>query len=185
MDSETPSEESPNDDDDDNNNNSPTTKHIDDYIKNLFEVPTKNIELAFGLVLGLIKEQSTEIGYVKRAQSEALVRNDEIREHLKETANELVKENNNISSELQQLRKEHNELLESHEKANATVEELRSEIKVSQCNKCWQLSIGNACSHIVHQFMRRHWRSTFRDFTKSLSPRMIVRLITTTSLQLS
>mmetsp|Transcript_11169 Transcript_11169/g.24606 ORF Transcript_11169/g.24606 Transcript_11169/m.24606 type:complete len:121 (-) Transcript_11169:3690-4052(-) len=120
MDSETPSEESPNDDDDNNNNNnSPTTKHIDDYIKNLFEVPTKNIELAFGLVLGLIKEQSTEIGYVKRAQSEALVRNDEIREH------------------------------------------------------------------IVHQFTRRHWRSTFRDFTKSLSPRMIVRLITTTSLQLS
>ena len=109
-------------------------KQLDLCINNLFEVPSRNIGSAFELILGLIKDQSSEINNLKRAQLESFQKYEEIRiqqENAHQTAiEEWGRGRNEIVSTFQNLKKEHEDLKESHEISINTVLGLKDEIKV-------------------------------------------------------
>ena len=109
--------------------------NVETYVKNIFDVPSRNIESAFELVLGLIREQSSEISNLKRAHLESLKKHHEIQMEMESVAVKLVWEKNDAIATFEKLRKEHEDLIVSHEKTNNTVEELQNEIKVRRLNE--------------------------------------------------
>lgn len=86
-----------------NDQSDPAHERLDACLKNLFVQPTKNIESAFEVILGLIKDQSTKLDQV-------------------------VEEKDGLSADLQRLKTEHNNLLKSHDKATVAIDELRQDI---------------------------------------------------------
>ncbi|KAL9181455.1 hypothetical protein ACHAXT_010260 [Thalassiosira profunda] len=105
-------------------------KRLEACLSNLFEAPTKNLESAFSLLLGLLHEQSTQLG----AHAEALKRSDEGRASLQTAVDVLANENAKLSVDLQELNAKYNDLLLSHEKSTHTVEELRQEVETLSFN---------------------------------------------------
>ena len=108
----------------DNGTDNRPQEQIEACIKNLFDVPTKNIESAFGLILGLIREQSSKIECLKQEHVESLENNDRVRSSMQNVIDDLVREKGELSSHLQELRDE-------HETTTKTVDELKLEIEVS------------------------------------------------------
>lgn len=107
-------------------------EQLEGCLKNLFEVPSRNIESAFELVLGLIKEQSLQIDGLKRAHDEALVNNEKIRTSLQSAVETLAKDKNVLSLDFHELKLEHEKLLQSHHDTTTHFDELKNEVEVSE-----------------------------------------------------
>jgi len=100
-------------------------------LKNLFEVPSKNIESAFGLVLGLIKEQSSQIDGLKRVHSEALESNEKIRTLMQSALDDIAREKNELHDDFKKLKTDHEHLLKSYDNTTHEVDELKHGVEVS------------------------------------------------------
>lgn len=124
-----------------------TSECLEACLGNLFEVPSKNIESAFGLVLGLIKEQSSQIDVLKRAHTEALEHHEEVRASMQHAVDELIREKGDLSTNLTNLKAEHDNLLKSCDKTTHIVEELRHEVEVSASSEVCLLGAGAAATN--------------------------------------
>lgn len=109
------------------------TPHLESHLKGLFDVPSKNIESAFELVLSLITQQSSEINILKEAHRESLERNNELRSQIERSGSDLAKEKIDVAAEFQKLKKDHDDLLASHEETLFAVGNIQQEITVSRC----------------------------------------------------
>ena len=98
-------------------------------LKNLFDLPTKNIESAFELILGLVQEQSSKIDDLNRAHVEAVEKNVKIRASMQNAVDGLVRENDELSINLRTLKEEHATM-------SCTLDKLRQEIEVSVVMEC-------------------------------------------------
>ena len=107
-----------------------TTSALD--LKGLFDAPSKNLELAFEHVIGLITQQSRDVDELKQAQVKAAETNEELRSKLERSADELTRERDETAAELQKLRNDYHDLLTVHQQSEATVGNLQQEIKVEQ-----------------------------------------------------
>jgi DNA repair exonuclease SbcCD ATPase subunit len=107
-----------------------TTSALD--LKGLFDAPSKNLELAFEHVIGLITQQSRDVDELKQAQVKAAETNEELRSKLERSADELTRERDETAAELQKLRNDYHDLLTDHQQSEATVGNLQQEIKVEQ-----------------------------------------------------
>ena len=122
---------------------------LEAYLKDLFNVPSKNIESAFNLVVSLITQQSCEIDILKKAHQEALQRNDDLCSKVECVTNELERERSDVAAKFLELNKDRDtlsatqeklravtddrdDLLTRQEKLYAIVGNLQQEIKVSQ-----------------------------------------------------
>ena len=94
-----------------NDQSDPAHERLDACLKNLFVQPTKNIESAFEVILGIIKQQGTKLDQV-------------------------VEEKDGLSADLQRLKTEHNNLRKSHDKATVAIDELRQDIEGSRRAVC-------------------------------------------------
>jgi hypothetical protein len=101
-------------------------ERIQACLKNLFVLPTTNIESAFELILGLVKEQSSKIDGLNRAHVEAVEGNAKICA----SVDGLLKENFVLSVDLRKLKEEHGHLLRSHASISCTLDKLRQDIEV-------------------------------------------------------
>ena len=106
---------------------SPQHEQIEACLKDLFEVPTKNIESAFQLVLGLLRDQNHQL---EQAHEKALQDNEAVRISMQNAVDKLVKEKGELANDLNELKVEHGQLLKSYEKTAGVVDELRQEIEV-------------------------------------------------------
>ena len=106
-------------------------EQLETCLKNLFQVPTKNIDSAFQLILGLIKEQSSQIDGLKRAHDEALEDNGKVRTSMQNAVEDLVREKDELSVDFQALEKKHDNLLQSYDKTTNAVDGLKHKIEVS------------------------------------------------------
>eukprot|EP00579_Thalassiosira_antarctica_P010294 CAMPEP_0201915924 /NCGR_PEP_ID=MMETSP0903-20130614/5704_1 /ASSEMBLY_ACC=CAM_ASM_000552 /TAXON_ID=420261 /ORGANISM="Thalassiosira antarctica, Strain CCMP982" /LENGTH=736 /DNA_ID=CAMNT_0048451645 /DNA_START=46 /DNA_END=2256 /DNA_ORIENTATION=- len=117
-------------------------EQLETCLKNLFEVPTKNIDSAFQLILGLIKEQSSQIDGLKRAHNEALEDNGKVRSSMQNAVDDLVREKDELSVDFQALEKKHDNLLQSYDETTIAVDGLKHEIETLECN-----SLGDNGEH--------------------------------------
>ncbi|KAL3796650.1 hypothetical protein HJC23_009950 [Cyclotella cryptica] len=105
-----------------------TPVHLQSHLKGLFDVPSKNIESAFELLLGLITQQSSEITKLKKSHRESLERNDEFKCQIERYDNQLLNEKINVATEFEKLKKDYENLLASHEKTLFAVGNIQEEI---------------------------------------------------------
>ncbi len=94
-------------------------------------MPTKNIESAFELILGLVKEQSSQIVDLNKAHFEVVKKNDKICASLQNAVDGLARENAELSADLRTLKEDHSLLLQSHGTLSSLVDILRHETEVS------------------------------------------------------
>ena len=113
-----------------NSDEPPPCEQIETCLANLFDVPTKNIECAFQLILGLLKSQSSEIDSLKCAHDEALKCNDKIRTSMQNDIDKLAREKDELSQHFQNLNNEHTHLRTSYDTTLNTVDELKNELEV-------------------------------------------------------
>jgi len=108
----------------------PPSSHerIQACLKNLFDLPTKNIESAFELILGLVQEQSSKIDDLNRAHVEAVEENAKIHASMQNAVDGLVRENDGLSMNLRTLKEEH--------ATSSTLDKLRHEIEESVVMEC-------------------------------------------------
>lgn len=109
----------------------PPSERIEACLKGLFAVPTKNIESAFGLILGLIKEQSGQIDDLKRAHAEALDGGEKVRSLLQTSVDSLAREKEELSVDFHKLKDDHARLLELYDATTCTMDELKHSVEVS------------------------------------------------------
>mmetsp|Transcript_12736 Transcript_12736/g.27104 ORF Transcript_12736/g.27104 Transcript_12736/m.27104 type:complete len:894 (-) Transcript_12736:2226-4907(-) len=111
---------------------------LEPYLNDLFNLPTKNIKSAFGLILGLIKAQSAEISGLKTAQLDHIHRENEVRIRLESGHRTAVSKwesgCNEITEKLRLLKKDQNDAFKTQEKADALVIELKDELKTLASN---------------------------------------------------
>ena len=109
----------------------PPSSHerIQACLKNLFDLPTKNVESAFELILGLVQEQSSKIDDLNRAHVEAVEENAKIRASMQNAVDGLVRENDGLSINLRTLKEEHGTM-------SCTLDKMRHEIEVSVVMEC-------------------------------------------------
>ncbi|KAL3781441.1 hypothetical protein ACHAW5_001518 [Stephanodiscus triporus] len=106
-------------------------ERIQACLKNLFALPTTNIESAFQLILGLVKEQSSKIDGLNRAHVEAVEGNAKICASMQNVVDGLLKENFGLSVDLRKLKEEHGDLLLSHATISCTLDKLRHDIELT------------------------------------------------------
>jgi hypothetical protein len=109
---------------------STTPAHLESYLNGLFDAPSKNIESAFQLVLGLITQQSCQIDNLQKAHDEAIARNDELSSNVERAENELIKERIDLAVEFEKLRRDRDNLLTWQEESSAAIGSMQQEIKV-------------------------------------------------------
>jgi hypothetical protein len=109
----------------------PQSSHerIQACLQNLFDLPTKNIESAFELILGLVQEQASKIDDLNRAHVEAVEENAKIRASMQNAVDGLVRENEGLSVQLRTLKEEHATM-------SCTLDKLRHEVEVSVIMDC-------------------------------------------------
>jgi len=109
----------------------PPSSHerIQACLKNLFDLPTKNVESAFELILGLVQEQSSKIDDLNRAHVEAVEENAKIRASMQNAVDGVVRENDGLSINLRTLKEEHWTM-------SCTLDKMRHEIEVSVVMEC-------------------------------------------------
>lgn len=126
---------------------------LEPYINDLFNLPTKNIKSAFGLILGLIKAQSAEISELKAAQLDYTRRENEVRIRLESEQRTAVSkwesECNEITEKLRLLKKDQNDAFKTQEKANALVGELKDELKVRRRIKSLSVNFFFDLCHVA------------------------------------
>ena len=101
-------------------------ERIHAILRNLFDLPTKNIESAFELILGLVNEQSSQIVDLTRAHD----KNAKTCASIQTAVDALAKENEGLSADLRALKEEHCLLLQSHATMSCLVDNLRHETEV-------------------------------------------------------
>ena len=109
----------------------PPSSHerIQACLKNLFDLPTKNVESAFELILALVQEQSSKIDDLNRAHVEAVEENAKIRASMQNAVDGLVRENDGLSINLRTLKEEHVTM-------SCTLDKMRHEIEVCVVMEC-------------------------------------------------
>lgn len=109
----------------------PPSSHerIQACLKNLFDLPTKNVESAFELILALVQEQSSKIDDLNRARVEAVEENAKIRASMQNAVDGLVRENDGLSINLRTLKEEHVTM-------SCTLDKMRHEIEVCVVMEC-------------------------------------------------
>lgn len=112
------------------NEGSTPQEQLESCLKNIFDVPTKNIESAFKLVLDLIKDQSTQLNDLRKAHDEALEDNGRVQVSLQKSVDDLCKEKHQLQVDLKNLKKEYGNLLDSQNRTKSVVEELAHEVEV-------------------------------------------------------
>lgn len=142
--------------------------HLESYLKGLFDVPSKNIESAFELVLGSIKQQSSEINELKNAHREALENNDLLKSHIERLENELANEKADVATEFQQLKRDHKDLLLTHEKSLATIDAIQQEVAVSKF-----VEDNLQLSHTHHSYSCSLLRAWHSNYMKIMSNQMV------------
>lgn len=105
-------------------------------LRNLFDLPTKNIESAFELILGLVNEQSSQIVDLTRAHFEEGDKNAKTCASIQTAVDALAKENEGLSADLRALKEEHCLLLQSHATMSCLVDNLRHETEVRGYQGC-------------------------------------------------
>mmetsp|Transcript_24390 Transcript_24390/g.51110 ORF Transcript_24390/g.51110 Transcript_24390/m.51110 type:complete len:705 (+) Transcript_24390:46-2160(+) len=112
----------------------PPHQQLETCLNDLFQVPTKNIESAFELVLGLIKEQSSKIDCLKRAHADVLKDSDNNRAATQNAVDKLAREKDELSVEFQELTKKYDSLQQCHDKTRNIVDGMRHEIETLTFN---------------------------------------------------
>jgi hypothetical protein len=109
----------------------PPSSHerIQACLKNLFDLPTKNVESAFELILALVQEQSSKIDDLNRARVEAVEENAKIRASMQNAVDGLVRENDGLSINLRTLKEEHVTM-------SCTLDKMRHEIEACVVMEC-------------------------------------------------
>ena len=96
---------------------------LEAYLKDLFNVPSKNIESAFNLVVSLITQQSCEIDILKKAHHEALQRNNDISNQIECVTNELERERSDVAAKFLELKNDRDTLSATQEKLRAVTDD--------------------------------------------------------------
>lgn len=110
---------------------SPPHEQLGACLKNLFSIPSKNVELAFQLILGMIREQSSQIECLKQANAEALESNAMVCSSMQNAIDNLTRENHELSGDFEVVKRHHHEILKSHSEAMHAVAGLRNDFEVS------------------------------------------------------
>ena len=129
-----------------NSDEPPPCEQIETCLAHLFDIPTKNIESAFQLILGLLKSQSSKINSLKFAHDEALEYNEKIRTSMQNDVDKLAREKDELSQQFQKLNNEHTHLRTSYDTTLNTVDELKNELEVRALS-----------TSFIHIFKHRNW----------------------------
>jgi hypothetical protein len=105
-------------------------ERIHAILRNLFDLPTKNIESAFELILGLVKEQSSQIVDLNMAHLEEVEKNAKTCASIQNAVDGLARENAGLSADLRTLKEEHCLLLQSHATMSSLLDNLKHETEV-------------------------------------------------------
>lgn len=113
---------------------SPPHEQLGACLKNLFSIPSKNVELAFQLILGMIREQSSQIECLKQANAEALESNAMVCSSMQNAIDNLTRENHELSGDFEVVKRHHHEILKSHSEAMHAVAGLRNDFEMLTFN---------------------------------------------------